>query len=192
MDPRSYALALAAEGREADAALADRLDRRRNLEDDSARLLAVLAQSRRPARALELGTSNGVSTIWLAEALARTGGRLATVEPDPERSRQAREHLAACGLDGVVELIVGDAGEALAAQPDAGLGLVFLDAERPAYPGYWEDLVRVLEPGGLLVVDNVRSHAEQVAPFRTLVEADERVDWADAPSGAGLLVIVRR
>ncbi|CAG7844789.1 Putative O-methyltransferase [Pseudoclavibacter triregionum] len=190
-EPRAYALALGEEGREHDASLADRLDRLRNLEDDSARLLALLATIRAPKRALELGTSNGVSTIWLADALRRTGGRLRTVELEAERSAAAGEHLAACGLADVVELVVGDAGAVLAEEPDAAYGLVFLDAERPAYPGYWEDLIRVLEPGGLLVVDNVRSHADQVAPFRELVEADAHVDWADAPSGAGLLLIAK-
>ena len=190
-DPRAYALALGEDGREHDASLADRLDRRRNLEDDSARLLALLATIRAPKRALELGTSNGVSTIWLADALRRTGGRLRTVELEAERSAAAGEHLAACGLADVVELVVGDACAVLAEEPDAACGLVFLDAERPAYPGYWADLIRVLEPGGLLVVDNVRSHADQVAPFRELVEADARVDWADAASGAGLLLIAK-
>lgn len=192
MDPRRYALELAAAGREHDAALPDRLERWRNLEDDSARLLAVLAQARRPARALELGTSNGVSTIWLADALARTGGRLVSVELDPSRSAAAGGHLAACGLDAHVELVVDDAGAVLARDPDASFGMIFLDAERPAYPDYWNDLVRVLEPGGLLVVDNVRSHTDQVAPFRALVEGDDRADWAEAPTGAGLLVVVRR
>ena len=74
---------------------------------------------------------------------------------------------------------------------DGGLDMIFLDAERPAYAGYWPDLVRVLRPGGLLAVDNVLSHADQVNDFRALVRSDERVSEATVPTGAGLLLIVR-
>jgi predicted O-methyltransferase YrrM len=75
--------------------------------------------------------------------------------------------------------------------PDRGWDMIFLDAERPAYAGYWPELVRVLRPGGLLAVDNVLSHAEQVADFRALVRSDERVSEATVPTGAGLLLVVR-
>jgi predicted O-methyltransferase YrrM len=68
--------------------------------------------------------------------------------------------------------------------------MIFLDAERPAYCGYWPDLLRVLRPGGLLAVDNVLSHAEEVRAFRTLVEDDDRVLQAVVPVGAGVLLIV--
>jgi predicted O-methyltransferase YrrM len=68
---------------------------------------------------------------------------------------------------------------------------VFLDAERPAYAGYWPDLVRVLAPRGLLVVDNVISHAAELAEFRELVSTDRRVSDALAPTGAGALLVVR-
>jgi predicted O-methyltransferase YrrM len=78
----------------------------------------------------------------------------------------------------------------LCGEPDAARDMIFLDAERPFYPGYWPDLVRVLRPGGLLAVDNVLSHADQVAGFRALVTADERVTEALAPTGAGVLLVV--
>jgi predicted O-methyltransferase YrrM len=65
----------------------------------------------------------------------------------------------------------------------------FLDAERPAYPGYWPDLVRVLAPHGLLAVDNAISHAGELVEFRELVAGDERVIEALAPTGAGLLLL---
>ncbi|TGD38323.1 hypothetical protein EB834_12515 [Brevibacterium aurantiacum] len=68
---------------------------------------------------------------------------------------------------------------------------IFLDAERPAYVDYWPDLVRVLAPGGLLAVDNVVSHADQVRDFRALVTGDPRVSEALAPTGAGALLVVR-
>jgi predicted O-methyltransferase YrrM len=181
---------LYARGREHDEAKADRLDRWRNVEPDTARLLAVLVRALAPKRLLELGTSNGYSTIWLADAARATGGSLTSVEIDPDRAAAARQNLCRAGLEQYVDLRIQDAGIVLAESDDAEWGFIFLDAERPAYPGYWPDLVRVLTPGGLLVVDNVLSHADQVAEFRALAAADERVTEALAPTGAGALLIV--
>lgn len=174
-----------------DADKPDRLDRLRNLEPDTAVLLALLVRATRARRVLELGTSNGYSTLWLADAVRANGGRLTSVEIDADRSSQAAGNLGRAGLQSVVELRVQDAAVALKESPDAEWDLIFLDAERPAYPSYWSDLVRTLGPGGLLAVDNVISHADQVAEFRELVNTDERVSEALAPTGAGLLLIVR-
>jgi predicted O-methyltransferase YrrM len=84
-----------------------------------------------------------------------------------------------------------DAAAALRAAPDGAFDLVFLDAERDAYVAYWPELVRVLAPGGLLAVDNVVSHAGQIRDFRALVDADDCVDQALVPIGAGVLLAVR-
>jgi predicted O-methyltransferase YrrM len=178
-------------GREHDARQADRLDRFRNVEPDTAQLLAMLIRALGPARLLELGTSNGYSTIWLADAARAVGGSLTSVDVDPDRTAMARENLQAAGLDDVVDLRIADAGSVLTDSENDAWGFIFLDAERPAYTGYWPQLVRVLAPRGLLAVDNVISHAEEVAEFRALVEADERVTHALAPTGAGVLLIVR-
>ena len=86
---------------------------------------------------------------------------------------------------------VADAAEVLAASDDGAWDFIFLDAERLRYAGYWPDLVRVLAHRGLLVVDNVISHASEVAGFRELVSRDRRVSDALAPTGAGALLIAR-
>jgi predicted O-methyltransferase YrrM len=174
-----------------DAGKPDRLERLRNLEPETAALLALLVRATRARSVLELGTSNGYSTLWLAEAVREHGGRLTSVEIDAGRSAQAAANLERAGLADAVELRVGDAAEALAHSADAHWDLVFLDAERPAYPGYWPELLRVLRPGGLLAVDNVLSHADEVAEFRALVSAEPGVSEALVPVGAGLLLIVR-
>lgn len=174
-----------------DADKPDRLDRLRNLEPDTAALLALLARATRARKLLELGTSNGYSTIWLADAARTNGGTLVSVEIDPGRSAQAARNLDRAGLRSLVELRVQDAADTLKQSHDSEWDMIFLDAERPAYPGYWPDLVRTLKPGGLLAVDNVLSHAGQVAGFRALVSADPRVTEALAPTGAGALLIVR-
>ncbi len=174
-----------------DAGLADRLERLRNVEPDTARVLSVLVQALAARRLLELGTSNGYSTLWLADAVRSVGGRLVTVDVDAARSALAAQNLDRVGLRELVELRVQDAAVTLRDTPDGALDMIFLDAERPAYAGYWPDLVRVLRPGGLLAVDNVLSHADQVADFRALVRADARVNEAVVPTGAGLLLVVR-
>jgi predicted O-methyltransferase YrrM len=192
MDARLEALLddLHREGVEFDAARADRTERRRNLEPDSARLLHLLVLATGAQRVLELGSSNGYSTIWLADAVEANGGRVLTVDTDDKRLLEARDNTARAGLG--VELELGDAGDVLHASEAAIWDMVFLDAERPAYSTYWADLVRVLRPGGLLAVDNVLSHAEEVADFRTLVAADPRVTEAVVPTGAGVLLVTRR
>ncbi|UPK75684.1 class I SAM-dependent methyltransferase [Nocardioidaceae bacterium SCSIO 66511] len=174
-----------------DADKEDRLDRLRNLEPDTAALLALLVRATGAREALELGTSNGYSTLWLADSLRSNGGHLVSVEVDEGRSAQAAVNLDRADVRSVVELRVADAADVLRESADESWDLVFLDAERPAYTTYWPDLVRVLKPGGLLAVDNVISHAEQVADFRAVVNDDARVTEALVPTGAGLLLIAR-
>jgi predicted O-methyltransferase YrrM len=174
-------------GRRFDAAQPDRLDRLRNLEPESGELLHLLVRALGARDVLELGTSNGVSTLWLADAVAPAGGRLVSVEIDAERSRAARANLERAGLEAVAELRTGDAADALRASPDAAWDVVFLDAERPEYPGYWRELARVIRPGGLIAADNAISHADQMQPFRALVEADPRATTALDATGAGIL-----
>jgi predicted O-methyltransferase YrrM len=192
MDARLTALldALHRHGVEHDRLKADRLERLRNVEPDTARLLALLVRATAARRLLELGTSNGYSTLWLADAVRSVGGRLVSVEVDAVRSGEAAENLERAGLRELVELRVQDAAETLRNSADGAWDMIFLDAERSAYSGYWPHLTRVLRPGGLLAVDNVLSHAQQVRDLRALIEADQGVSEALAPTGAGLLLVV--
>jgi predicted O-methyltransferase YrrM len=177
------------ESKEHDAEQEDRLLRFRNVEPESAALLAVLIRATQAERLLEIGTSNGYSTIWLADAAASTGGRVVSVEVDAARTALARENLARAGLG--AELRTQDAAVTLGEAPDGAWDFVFLDAERPAYVSYWPELVRTLAPTGLLVVDNVLSHEDQLVEFSALVEADSRVTTTVVPIGAGLRLAVR-
>jgi predicted O-methyltransferase YrrM len=173
-----------------DAAEPDRLARFRNVEPETAALLAVLVRCIRPRTILELGTSNGYSTIWLADAAEATGGTVTSIEIDPRRTAMARENLARVQL--TAELRTEDAAMTLRRSRDHSWDLIFLDAERPAYADYWSDLLRVLRPGGgLLVIDNVLSHASEVAEVTTRIEAERSVETTLVPVGAGLRLVVR-
>jgi predicted O-methyltransferase YrrM len=182
---------LEAHGREHDAAREDRRDRLRNVEPETAAMISVLVRALRARRLLELGTSNGYSTIWLGDAAEGHGGHVVSVDVDDGRHAQARENIARAGLQDTVELRLEDAGETLAGLPDAACDFIFLDAERPAYVGYWPDLVRVLAAPGLLLVDNAISHAEEMSAFRAVAEDDDRVEVALLAVGAGVLAVAR-
>jgi predicted O-methyltransferase YrrM len=174
-----------------DAAEPDRRRRRRNLEPEAASFLWVLLQALRARAVVEVGTSNGYSTIWLADAMRVSGGRLVSVDVDAAVQREAAANLAEARLEAYVELRAGDGGRFLAETPPESVDVLFLDSERPEYPTWWPHPERVLRPGGLLVIDNVLSHPDEVAQTRALVEADERLASTMVPVGKGQLLAVK-
>jgi predicted O-methyltransferase YrrM len=183
--------ALHASGRDHDAGRDDRLERLRNLEPSTARMLAVLVRGLRARRVLELGTSNGYSTVWLADAARACGGTLTSVEIEPARVGEADQNVRRAGLEAFVALRLEDARACLANSADASWDLIFLDSERSEYVDYWPDLLRTLSAGGMLVVDNAVSHEDEIAEFRELVEGDDGVMEALVPIGAGALLVVK-
>jgi predicted O-methyltransferase YrrM len=189
---RALAAEILAAAREHDAGQEDRLDRYRVLEPETAELLAFLVRATGARDVLEIGTSIGYSTLWLADAAEDVGGTLVSVEVEvePQRSERARANLERAGLS--AELRVQDAAETLQASADAEWDLVFLDAERPAYAGYWPDVLRTLRPGGVLAVDNVLSHPDEVAGLLALISAEPAVTSTLVPIGAGLELALRR
>jgi predicted O-methyltransferase YrrM len=189
-DRRAFLDELYAHGREHDARHEDRLARLRNVEPETAELLGVLVRALGARRVLEIGTSNGYSTIWLADAAEAVGGAVVSLEVEPGRTAQALANLTRAGVKGAADLRVQDAAEALPGYDDGAWDLIFLDAERPAYVGYWPDLQRVLVPRGLLVVDNALSHAAELVEFSELVYSTPGVTSTLLPVGAGVLLIV--
>ena len=138
---------------------------------------------------LEIGTSTGYSTLWLAHAAQQIQGRVTTLEIDPARTAQAQHHAQELGLDDVIDFWVGDAEKYLA-KVTQQYDFIFLDAERDAYVGYWAFLQKMLNPcGGVLIVDNVISHAAQVKCFIELIENDPRFISMTLPIGAGLYMV---
>jgi predicted O-methyltransferase YrrM len=187
---RSLLSSLHAAGAAHDAEEPDRLRRLRNLEPDSAALLTLVLRAARARSVVEIGTSNGYSAIWLADALRDTGGRLTSVDVSSWDGVEA--NLAAAGVSPLVDLVLADGGAYLAGLPSASVDLLFLDAERVEYPGWWPHPVRVLRPGGLLAVDNVLSHPDEVAQFLALVAADVAFVAETIPVGKGLHLAWRR
>jgi predicted O-methyltransferase YrrM len=179
------------EGEARDAAEPDRRRRRRNLEPEAASFLWVLLRALRAQAVVEVGTSNGYSTIWFADAMRITGGRLVSVDVDAAVQREAAANLARAGLEAHVELWTEDGGRFLAAAPSESVDVLFLDSERPEYAAWWPHPQRVLRPDGLLVVDNVLSHPDEVSDSRALIEADPRLASTIVPVGKGQLLAVK-
>ena len=178
-------------GRNNDAATTDRPRRMLNITRDTGEFLAILVKATDARRILEIGTSNGYSTLWLASAARATGGSVTTVEWSELKLGMASANFARSGLAACISLVHDDAGQVLKRSPDAAFDLIFLDSERPEYPGWWPELKRVLRYGGLLVVDNATSHAEQMAPFIALVEADPQFTTSLVPVGNGEFIAVK-
>ena len=175
-----------------DATKADRLDRWRVLEPDAGRFLWFLTQSVGARSIVEVGTSRGVSTLWLADAARSTGGRVLSLDLDPVAQDAAQRTVAAAGLADHVTFRVQDGGAALAELGDGSVDLLFLDSERPEYPNWWPHPRRVLRNGGVLVADNALSHPEEIAPLRDLLEGDRGLVTTTIPVGKGELVALRR
>ncbi|MBB3232837.1 O-methyltransferase [Halomonas stenophila] len=174
-----------------DQVVGESQERMLNITPDTGEFLGVLVRATGARQILEVGTSNGYSTLWLAEAALATGGRVTTVEWATDKWVKAGENFAAAGVEGVIESLHADAEKVLERQGEASLDLIFLDADRARYPDWWPMLRRVLSPGGLLVMDNATSHAEEVAPFVALVEHDPAFVSSLVPVGKGELLATR-
>jgi predicted O-methyltransferase YrrM len=174
-----------------DAATGERARRMLNITRDTGEFLSVLVRATGARRVLEIGTSNGYSTLWLAEAAQATGGRVTTVELSAYKAGLAAATFARSGLGPLVSLVHDDAGRVLQRAGEGDFDFVFLDSERSEYPGWWPHLKRALRPGGLLVADNAASHAGEMAPFVALVRADAQFAASLVPVGNGEFLAVK-
>ncbi len=165
------------------------LERLRQIPPETGRFLAILCAAAPPGRVIEVGTSAGYSTLWLAMACRATGRRLTTFEILPAKAALARETFTVTGVGDVVDLVEGDflaPGEDL-----GGVAFCFLDAEKDVYDAAYEVVVPRLVMGGLLVADNVISHREELQHLVDTADADPRVDAVVVPIGKGELLCRR-
>ena len=169
---------------------------------DEAGLLTMLARLVGARRAIELGTFTGYGAISIARGLA-DGGRLTCLELEQEYADVARRNLEDAGVADRVEIIVGPALESLRALPaEPTFDFAFLDADKTAYPDYYEELVPRMLPGGLLLIDNVLLRGAVTDPqdererimdeLNDHVTADERVDSVMVLVADGLTFVRRR
>lgn len=167
-----------------DAATSDHVHRMLHITPDTGRFLALLVRLVRPARILEIGTSDAYSTLWLADAARDVGARITTVERNAWKAGLARKSLGEGGLSDTVDLVEADAGDYLSSAQGV-FEFVFLDADRPSYCEYTAHLVRLLAPGGLWVTDNAVSHAHELQAWFAQVDALPGWQKSLVPVGKG-------
>ncbi len=164
--------------------------RLRQVPPETGRFIALMASLAPPGRYLEIGTSAGYSTMWLSLACRALGRALTSFEVLPNKIELARETFRQAGIEDVVELVHGDAREHIPGID--GIAFCFLDAEKDVYTGCYDLLVPRMVPGGLIVADNVTSHAGDLAPFVAHVLADPRVDAMVVTFAKGELLARKR
>jgi caffeoyl-CoA O-methyltransferase len=159
--------------------------RSRQVEPTTGRFLFALAASQAGIEVLEIGGSRGYSAIWLAAGARLLGGRVTSLERDPAACAAWRSNVAEAGLEEWAELVEGDALETLRATEDT-FDLVFLDAEKDDYEALFALARPLLEPGGLVVADNVLSHAETLGAYSAARQADPTLASVTVPLDRGL------
>ena len=163
-----------------------------NITHETGELLSVLVRAMHARRILEIGTSNGYSTLWLAEAANEIGGTVTSVDFSEFKLKLASANFVRAGLSLVIVLVHEDASLVLERLEPETVDLLFLDSERREYPRWWPHIRRALRPGGLLVVDNATSHSEQMAPFIAMVKADSEFTTSIVPVGNGEFLAVKQ
>lgn len=159
--------------------------RARQVAPTTGRFLFALVAPQTACEVLEIGGSRGYSTIWLAAGVRHFGGRVVSLEHDPVKVEAWLRNIADAGLDGTAELIPGDALETLATLEDV-FDVVFLDAEKDDYEVLFQ-LARVkLEPGAVVVADNVLSHAETLGAYSDARATDPTLESVTVPLDRGL------
>jgi len=175
------------QGRANDTRETDRSRKFLNLDPDTANLVSLLARGSRAKRILEIGTSNGYSTLWLAASMAPEGGRVISIDRNAEKQKLARENLAKAGLLESVELRCGDATEIVAALPGP-FDFVFFDADRISAHKQLALLLPKLSPSAFLLADNALSHPAELEDYLAMIKNLKDVQHALIPVGKGLSV----
>ena len=134
---------------------------------------------------LEIGGSRGYSSIWLAAGVRNLGGRVVSLEHDPAKCDAWRANISEAGLEDTAELVEGDAFETLPAIADV-FDVVFLDAEKEQYEALFPLARAKLEPGAVVIADNVLSHADPLAEYSRARQADPSLESVTVPLDRGL------
>ena len=163
--------------------------RARQVARTTGQFLFSLVAPQNDCGVLEIGGSRGYSTIWLAAGVRYFSGRVVSLELDPLKIEAWRRNIADAGLDGWTQLEPGDARKTLNAIDDV-FDVVFLDAEKDDYEELFQLARSKVEPGALIVADNVLSHADTLGAYSAARQADPDLESVTVPLDRGLEVSV--
>jgi caffeoyl-CoA O-methyltransferase len=159
--------------------------RARQIARTTGQFLFAFVAPQTDCEVLEIGGSRGYSSVWLGAGVRHLGGRVLSLEHDSAKVDAWRRNIADAGLEQWVELIPGDAFETLPTIDDV-FDVVFLDAEKEQY----EELFRIargkLEPGAVVIADNVLSHQETLGAYSRACQADPTLESVTLPLDRGL------
>ncbi|MFX0021275.1 MAG: O-methyltransferase [Candidatus Hermodarchaeota archaeon] len=163
-----------------------RMERLRQIPPETGKFIAILAASAPKGEFLEIGTSAGYSTLWIALACRLIGIKVITFEILKEKIRMAKETFKLTGVEDLVEIIEGDARAYIPNYKN--ISFCFLDAEKEVYDECYDLIIPNMVKGGILVADNAINHYKTLKPMLDKALADERVDALVVPIGKGELV----
>lgn len=157
---------------------------------EAAKFLYITALAAKARHIVEIGTSRGYSTIWLALAAQKNGGHVTTCEVDPARAEEAKGYFERAGLSDYITLLVGDARETLRGQ-SGPVDLLFLDAAKGQYETYFDVVYKRLGVGSLIIADNVTSHHNELADYVSYAQNHPHLESVTAPVARGLEITVK-
>ncbi|MCC7156836.1 MAG: O-methyltransferase [Bryobacterales bacterium] len=158
-----------------------------NVPASDGRFLRQLAEASNAKVILEIGTSTGISGLWFALALDKTGGKLTTFEIDPRRAASARSNFKKAGVDRLITIVEGDAHKNIA-QWKEPIDIVFIDADKDGYVDYLNKLLPLVKPGGLLLAHNM----DMVPDYIRAVTTNPALDTTFYTSGGGMAVTLKK
>jgi len=163
-----------------------RLERLRQIPRETGKFISILAASAPVGKFLEIGTSAGYSTLWIALACKSLGYKVTTFEILKEKAKLAEKTFKETNMEDYIELILGDARDYI--NNYKNIAFCFLDAEKEVYSECYDLIIPNMVKGGILIADNAINHHETLKPMLDRVLADDRVDALIVPIGTGELL----
>lgn len=161
-----------------------------NVTPADGRFLYDLILEKGYTSALEVGTSNGYSGLWIGLALKQNNGKLVTIEIDHRAADEARRNFKRAGLDGVVEVMTADALVGIPRVPGT-FDFVFIDGHKPEYKGYYDLVRHRMRPGGAITAHNVTGRDRSMADFVEAIQTDPKLETVIYPRHAISVSIVK-
>jgi predicted O-methyltransferase YrrM len=174
-----------------------------SIKPEEGRFLQFLLRACGAKKAVEIGSLGGYSGIWIGRGLL-PGGKLYSLDKDSKHAEVAREHFAAAGLQDVIEILIGDAHRSLLEIKELGpFDFVFIDAEKPGYPAYFDWAIENTREGGIIAAHNAfrkgtvvgigqdDDHSELMRQFNQQIANEKRLISTIYPAGDGTLISVK-
>jgi len=171
-------------------------DTRSFIEPEVARLICLLIRLTGAKKVLELGTCIGYSGIWMAESLKLTGGSITTIDYDPRLITEAKENFKKAGVTEYIDLVEGDILKVIPKIADNSFDIVIQDSKKSLYPELFEDCIRIVRPGGLIITDDTLYRAKGITEklsahthrYNELVFSDKRLYSTIVNVGDGITI----